>query len=111
MRRELATHLRVFWLILIVVAANVATSFLPLDRGVKTTVQVGLAVLAAGLVLTFYMHLISETLSTYLVMGLTGFLLVAMLGLILVARESVPDGTHSTVERTSATQNPAANVP
>ena len=48
----------------------------------------------AGLVLTFYMHLISETLSTYLLLACTLFLFLAMMALILVARNNHPDGTE-----------------
>ena len=108
---EVATHLKVFWLILVVVALNVAMTFLPVDRVLRTTVQVALAVLGAGLVLTFYMHLLSETVTTYLVVGLTGFLCLALLALTLVARDSVPEGTHSTINPGSPVATPELHVP
>jgi len=110
-QREVATHLKVFWLILMVVATNVAVTFLPVDTTVRNTLQVALAVAGAGLVLTFYMHLLSETVSTYLVVGLTAFLCLALLALTMVARDSVPEGTHSTVDRGAAAPAPAAHVP
>ena len=111
-QREVATHLKVFWLLLLVGGTNVAFTFLPLDTTVRTGVQVALAAVGAGLVLTFYMHLLSETVSTYLVLSLTAFLCLALLALTMVARDSVPEGTtHSTVDRGAAGAAPAAHVP
>jgi FtsH-binding integral membrane protein len=92
-RQQVRSHLKVFWVLLLIVGTNVAATFLPVERPVRVGVQVALAVICAALVLTFYMHLLSETVSTYLLLGCTGFLFVALLGLILVARQSHPDQT------------------
>lgn len=93
-RQQLQSHLKLFWILLVVVGANVAATFLPIDRPLRVGVQVALALISAGLVLTFYMHLLSETLSTYVLLACTFFLFAAMMALILVARKSHPDGTE-----------------
>lgn len=93
-RQQVQSHLKIFWVLLLVVGANVAATFLPVDRPVRVGIQIALAALSAAIVLTFYMHLLSETVSTYLLLGCTGFFLVALMGLLLVARQSHPDRTE-----------------
>jgi cytochrome c oxidase subunit IV len=100
-KRQLQSHLKVFWVLLLVMGANVAVAFLPLDRPVRVGLHVGLSMVCGALVLTFYMHLVSETLSTHLVLGVTGFFFVALLALTLVARWSHPDLTELNTGTTS----------
>ena len=94
-KRQVRNHLRVFWILLTIVGINVALSALPMDRIVRNTLHIGLAVVCAGLVLTIYMHLLSEAFSTIAILGCTAVLFAALVALTLVANRSHPDLTET----------------
>lgn len=105
LRRQLRGHLRTVWVLIAVVGLNVAVSFLPLDRGLRTAIQVALAVLGAGLVLAVFMHLLTEKQSTLAILGCTAVFFVALMALPLVAAHSHPDLTEVHQQATVATTN------
>ncbi|MFM1943447.1 MAG: hypothetical protein RI897_2429 [Verrucomicrobiota bacterium] len=105
-RKMVQSHLKLFWVLLVVVGANVLATFLPFDGPLKIGLQVGLALAGGALVLLFYMHFLSETMSTYMLLFCTFFLFAAMMALILVARSSHPDETKFFMHKVHA---PAAH--
>ena len=93
-KRQIRAHLSAVLLLAALVGLNVGVTFLPLDGGLRVGVQVGLAVLSGGLVLTCFMHLRSEKTMIYAVLALTCVLLAAMMVLTWVARHDHPAMTE-----------------
>lgn len=93
-KRQIRTHLVVFAILVAVIGLNVAVTFLPLEKPARIGVQIALAALGGGLVLTFFMHLLTETLPTYAILAGTFVLFVALLVLTLVARHDHPELTE-----------------
>ena len=89
-KRQIRGHLIRVLLLAVLVGLNVGVTFLPLAGGLKVGAHVALALLSAGLVLTFFMHLLSERVMTHALLALTLVLLVAMIGLTWVARHDPP---------------------
>jgi caa(3)-type oxidase subunit IV len=93
-KRQLRGHLNMVLLLAGLVGLNVGVAFLPLGHGLKIAAHLTLAVLSAGLVLTFFMHLVSEKKMTYAVLAVTFVLLVVMMTLTWVARHDHPAMTE-----------------
>jgi cytochrome c oxidase subunit IV len=93
-KRQIRGHLNMVLLLAALVGLNVGITFLPLGPSLKIATHVTLAILSAGLVLTFFMHLLAEQTMTYAVLGLTFVLLVVMMALTWVARHDHPAMTE-----------------
>jgi caa(3)-type oxidase subunit IV len=76
------------------VGLNIGITFVHLDKHLEIAAHLTLAILSAGLVLTFFMHLLSERKLTYAVLAVTFVLLVAMMALTWVARHDHPAMTE-----------------
>ncbi len=109
-RAQLRSHLRMVLLLAAVIAVNVGVAFLPLDRGMRVVLHVGLAVVAGGIVLLFFMHLLSEKPSTFLMLGCTAVLFAALIALPIFAAHNHPLLTESYPAPAAAT-NRTSHVP
>jgi len=107
LKRQLRDHLKVFLGLLAVVSLNVALTYLLSPGTTRTIVQLILATVGGGLVLVFFMHLLTERKLTLVLLGLTFFLFGMMILLSFVAREDHPEatefGTWGAVEATEPT--------
>jgi caa(3)-type oxidase subunit IV len=109
--KEVRRHLRIYGLLLALIGLNVGLTFLTPDRSLRLVAQVTLAVLSGGLVLTYFMHLLSEKTATYLILGGTVILFAALMTLTLVARRDHPTLTEYTTHPPPASSTPSSHVP
>jgi cytochrome c oxidase subunit IV len=94
MKRQVRTHLTVFLVLAFLIGSNVGITFAPLESSLRIGIQVALAALSGGLVITFFMHLQSETAVTYLILAITCVLFAGMMVLTWVAHHDHPTLTE-----------------
>jgi cytochrome c oxidase subunit IV len=95
LQQQIRSHLRLALVLVSLVGLNVLCTFLPLDRTPKIALQVALAVLSGGIVLAFFMHLLTEKMSTLIILACTAVLFAALMALPIFAGHDHPEMTES----------------
>ena len=93
---EVRRYMAVFGALLALTLVTVAVSYLRLAEAPGVVVALTIAVIKAGLVATFFMHLKSERSMVYWPLGLTGVLFVALIAFVLWTEADHLFGTRFT---------------
>lgn len=89
-RRHVRVYITVFVALMVLTIVTVGASYIKLYRPYAIAVALLIASVKAGLVASYFMHLISERRLIYMVLVLTGIFLVAVLLLpVLIDLEGV----------------------
>lgn len=78
-RQHVRIYITVFMALMVLTVVTVGASYLKLSKPYAISVALLIASIKAGLVASYFMHLISERRLIYLVLVLTGIFLVAVL--------------------------------
>jgi cytochrome c oxidase subunit 4 len=87
-------YLVVFGALLVLTLTTVAASYLDLSAGPAVALGLAIAVVKAGLVAAFFMHLSHERALIYAALVLTAVLFVSLIGLTLWSEMTHPPGTR-----------------
>jgi cytochrome c oxidase subunit 4 len=90
-RKHLRIYVGVFLALLVGTLVTVAVSYIPFGHAGNITVALAIALLKAGLVAGFFMHLVSEKRSIYTLLVCTGFFFLGLMVLTLWAMQDHPD--------------------
>ena len=95
---EVAKHKRVYIIVflalLVGTVLTVALNYMHFDsKALTIVIALFVATIKATLVACYFMHLISEKKTIYVLLGATVFFLIALMGLILSSYGGYPNGT------------------
>jgi cytochrome c oxidase subunit IV len=100
-------YMAVFGALLVLTVVTVAVSYLQMPAGPAVAVGLTIAVLKAGLVATFFMHLKHERQLIYVALIFTAIFFVALIGLTIWSESDHVPGTEFTAPFTAQPKPPS----
>jgi cytochrome c oxidase subunit IV len=87
-KKQLRTYITVFASLMALTAVTVGVSYLHLNTAAAIIIALSIATMKGSLVASYFMHLISEKRYIYLLLIFSGFLFVALMGLIIFGQSN-----------------------
>lgn len=87
-RKHIRVYIMVFLSLAVLTVVTVSVSYLHLTPAIAITVALFIATIKAGLVASYFMHLISEKKLIFSILVLTGFFFLSMILIILASDRS-----------------------
>lgn len=94
MKKEIQKYRFIGISLLVLTVVTVLAQHLHVEFALAVTIALLIATFKGSLVVSFFMHLIAERKLIYLILILTVFFFISMMGLIVAGNFSLPEGTR-----------------